>query len=176
MWAWRRWSSPIGWWGEEWECQRGDLEFHGGPASELSLGRWVGFGHMVGGTEKKQCLRLVMYFLHIFVCFQQISTHFPSFLFAVCESNHHVTETLTWVPVPRIMCFFCFLLLSSSSLYKQCLLNDCGGSWLCWNVCISRNVPLKPLYHHRCFRKDAQLLSSSCFLEQWKRRDIRAGS
>lgn len=127
MWAWRRWSSPIGWWEEEWECQRRNLEFHGGQTSELSLGRWVRLGHVVRGTEKK-VFKTCYVFLHIFVCFQQISTHFSSFLFAACEWNHHVTETLTWIPVPRITCFFLFSFVVPSTICKQHLLNDCRGS------------------------------------------------
>jgi len=117
-----------------WMVGRGVRVSEKGPGVSWGTDIWAELGKMsriwtCGERNREETVFKTCYvFLHFFVCFQQISTHFPSFLFAVCESNHHVTETLTWIPVPRIMCFFCFLLLSPSTLYKQCLLNDCRGS------------------------------------------------
>lgn len=106
----------------------------GRPGVSRGTGVWAELGKMSRiwacgeGNREETEFKTCYVFLHIFVCFKQIGTHFASLLFAVCESNHHVTETLPWIPVPRTVYFFCFLLWSPRALYKQHLLNDCRGS------------------------------------------------
>lgn len=46
-----------------------------------------------GGNREETAFKISYTFLRLFICFKQLGTHFASFLLAVYESDHHVTES-----------------------------------------------------------------------------------
>lgn len=160
-------SSPVwtwGWWRDS--SSEGTRGLMGGHASELRLGRWLGFGNVQRATEKKLSSRLIKYF-YIFVCLllanrQQFCIIFicSIWITSLCHLNFSMNSNA------KNCVFLLFSLVAS-----QPSINN-----IYWMIAEARALAVLKSLHwvgmalwihcdQRYFLKGAQILSSSCFLE-----------